>query len=96
MRVAVRFFYSALVYLLRPIALAVVLWRGLRNRLYWAGLRERFGFGSASPSASIWLHAVSLGEVTAAAAIARALHQSHPGRPVVVTTATPVLDEPLM
>jgi 3-deoxy-D-manno-octulosonic-acid transferase len=84
-----RFLYSVLVYLVRPIAFAAVLWRGLRNRLYWSGLRERFGLGSASPSPSIWLHAVSLGEVTAAAALVRALHQSHPQIPMVVTTATP-------
>jgi len=51
----VRFFYSVLVYLLRPIAFAVVLWRGLRNPVYWAGLRERFGLGAASPSPAIWL-----------------------------------------
>jgi 3-deoxy-D-manno-octulosonic-acid transferase len=85
----VRFFYSVLVYLLRPIALAVVLWRGLRNRLYWEALSERFGLGSTSPGPAIWLHAVSLGEVSAAAAIVRALHDRHPRIPVIVTTATP-------
>jgi 3-deoxy-D-manno-octulosonic-acid transferase len=85
----VRFFYSLLVYLLRPIAFAVVLWRGLRNRLYWVALGERFGLGSVSPSPAIWLHAVSLGEVNAAAAIVRALHDSHSRSPLIVTTATP-------
>jgi 3-deoxy-D-manno-octulosonic-acid transferase len=84
-----RFFYSVLVYLFRPIALAVVLWRGLRNRLYWAALGERFGLGPASPTPAIWLHAVSLGEVTAAAAIVRALRDRHPRNPLIVTTATP-------
>ena len=84
-----RFFYSLLVYLLRPIAFAVVLWRGLRNRLYWVALGERFGLGSVSPSPAIWLHAVSLGEVNAAAAIVRALHDSHSRSPLIVTTATP-------
>src|SRR2546423_11385263 len=84
-----RFFCSVLVYLLRPIAIAAVLWRGLRNRGYWAGLGGRFGFGPAGPSPEIWLHAVSLGEVTAAASIVRALHDRHPRRPVIVTTATP-------
>ncbi|HLZ98934.1 MAG TPA: lipid IV(A) 3-deoxy-D-manno-octulosonic acid transferase [Steroidobacteraceae bacterium] len=84
-----RFFYSVLVYLLRPIAFAALLWRGLRNPLYWAGLSERFGFGPVSSSPAIWLHAVSLGEVTAAAPIVRALIERHPGRTIVVTTATP-------
>jgi 3-deoxy-D-manno-octulosonic-acid transferase len=84
-----RFLYSVLVYLLRPAAFALVLWRGLRNRLYWVGLGERFGLGPASPSPAIWVHAVSLGEVTAAAAVVRAMRESHPRLPVIVTTATP-------
>ena len=83
-----RFLYSVVVYLLRPFAFAVVLWRGVRNRGYWEGLRERFGF--ATPGRRpIWVHAVSLGEVTAAAAVIRALQIRHPQFPVVLTTATP-------
>jgi 3-deoxy-D-manno-octulosonic-acid transferase len=86
----VRYLYSALIYLLRPIALAVVLWRGLRNRRYWVGLGERFGFGPALGSKpTIWVHAVSLGEVTAAAPLIRALRARYPQMPVVLTTATP-------
>jgi 3-deoxy-D-manno-octulosonic-acid transferase len=82
--------YSALVHLLRPFALAVVLWRGLRNRGYWEGLGERFGLGPpAGPTAGIWVHAVSLGEVTAAAPLIRALRARHPGMPMILTTATP-------
>jgi 3-deoxy-D-manno-octulosonic-acid transferase len=38
---------------------------------------------------SLWLHAVSVGEVSAAAALVRALHTSHPDIPFVLTTATP-------
>jgi 3-deoxy-D-manno-octulosonic-acid transferase len=85
----VRRLYSALVYLLCPFAFAVVLWRGVRNRLYWEGLGERFGFGAAVPEGSLWVHAVSLGEVTAAAAFIRALRLRHPRLPVILTTATP-------
>jgi len=86
----VRYLYSALIYLLRPIALAVVLWRGLRNRRYWVGLGERFGFGpSLGSTPTIWVHAVSLGEVTAAAPLIRALRARYPQMPVVLTTATP-------
>jgi 3-deoxy-D-manno-octulosonic-acid transferase len=81
--------YSLSIHLLRPFAVSVVLWRGLRNRLYWVGLRERFGYGPASSVPTIWLHAVSLGEVTAAAALVRALQERHPACPVIVTTATP-------
>ncbi len=76
--------------MLRPIAFGVVLWRGLRNRGYWEGLGERFGLGPAqSESPTIWVHAVSLGEVTAAAPLIRALCIRHPQMPVVLTTATP-------
>jgi 3-deoxy-D-manno-octulosonic-acid transferase len=85
----VRLLYSVLVYLLRPLAFALVLWRGMRNRLYWEGLRERLGFGARCAEAGIWVHAVSLGEVTAAAAIIRALHVRHPRQRVILTTATP-------
>lgn len=84
-----RLLYSVLVYLLRPLAFALVLWRGMRNRLYWEGLRERLGFGARCAEAGIWVHAVSLGEVTAAAAIIRALHVRHPRQRVILTTATP-------
>ena len=85
-----RSLYSALIQVLRPFALAAVLWRGLRNRLYWSGLGERFGFGTPPrPGHSIWVHAVSLGEVTAATPLVRALLERHPGMPLVLTTATP-------
>jgi 3-deoxy-D-manno-octulosonic-acid transferase len=85
----VRYLYTALTYLLRPIAFAIVLWRGLRNRRYWIGLGERFGFGSPLDARAVWVHAVSLGEVTAATALIRALRARYPEAPLVVTTATP-------
>ena len=82
--------YSLCIYLLAPLAFAAVLWRGLGNRGYWQGLGERFGFGAPTARAPcIWLHAVSLGEVSAAAALLRALQARHPGTPVTLTTATP-------
>ena len=85
-----RFLYTVLTYLLRPIALVVVLWRGVRNRRYWVGVGERLGFGArVGTTESIWVHAVSLGEVTAAAALIRALRDRYPDTPLVLTTATP-------
>ena len=83
-----RILYSLLTHLLRPIAVAVVLWRGLRNRQYWEGLPERFGFGRPMPEGALWVHAVSLGEVTAAAPLLRALQARYPESPLIVTTAT--------
>jgi len=82
--------YSLLMVLLVPAAFAVVLCRGLRDRSYWQNLREHFGWGPSIGSApSIWLHAVSLGEVTAAATLVRALRARYPEIPFVLSTATP-------
>ena len=82
--------YSLLVCLLAPFAFALVLWRGVRDRSYWLGLPERFGWGPAlGATPTIWLHAVSLGEVSAAAALVRALRARYPQIPVILTTATP-------
>jgi 3-deoxy-D-manno-octulosonic-acid transferase len=81
--------YSLLIYCAVPFALAGVLWRGLRDRSHWQGLGERFGWGRRLSSApSIWLHAVSLGEMSAAAPLVRALRLKYPHYPLVLTTAT--------
>lgn len=82
--------YSVLVYCAAPLAFALVLWRGLRDRGYRQALGERFGWGpfmNAAPR--LWLHAVSLGEMTAAAPLVRALQSRYPQSPLLLTTATP-------
>jgi 3-deoxy-D-manno-octulosonic-acid transferase len=84
-----RYLYTTLIYLLRPAVFGLVLWRGLRNRAYWVGLGERFGWGPSSGSPSLWVHAVSMGEVTAAAPLVHALRARYPQIPVILTTATP-------
>jgi 3-deoxy-D-manno-octulosonic-acid transferase len=81
--------YTWLIRLAVPFAFAGVLWRGLRDRSYWQGLGERFGRVRPPPGPSIWLHAVSLGEMSAAAPLVRALHARYPQLPLVLTTATP-------
>jgi len=84
-----RLLYICLAYCLLPFVLAAVLWRGLRDRSYWEALPERFGYGPRPAPGGIWLHAVSVGEVQAAAVLVRALAERHPGLPLVLTTATP-------
>jgi 3-deoxy-D-manno-octulosonic-acid transferase len=84
-----RFIYSWLIRFAAPFAFAVLLWRGLRDRGYWQGLAERFGRGVPLSSPSIWLHAVSLGEMSAAAPLVRALHSRYPQLALAVTAATP-------
>lgn len=75
-----------------PAALVVsglMLWRGLRDRSYWGRFGERFGLGAPLPMSVLWVHAVSVGEVQAAAPLVRALRQRYPGIPLLVTTFTP-------
>ena len=59
--------YTLLLYLALPVVSFMVLVRGLRNREYWRGWAERFGFGAPQLHGGIWVHAVSVGEVQAAA-----------------------------
>jgi len=63
--------------------------RGFRDRGYWRGFSQRFGLGVGRPAGSIWLHAVSVGEVQAAAALVRALGETYPERALTLTTTTP-------
>ncbi|HTV97167.1 MAG TPA: lipid IV(A) 3-deoxy-D-manno-octulosonic acid transferase [Steroidobacteraceae bacterium] len=84
-----RLLYGVLTRLAAPLAFAALLARGVRDRAYWAHLGERFGFGRELHASGIWLHAVSLGEVSAAAALLRGLRARHPHIPLVLSTATP-------
>src|SRR5450631_4446967 len=81
--------YSLVMCIVAPFAFAGVLWRGLRDRSYWQGLSERFGGGRRTATPSLWLHAVSLGEVSAAAPLVGALRARYPEFALVLTTATP-------
>lgn len=85
-----RFIYIILAYLLVPLAFGQQLWRGLRDRDHWRGLAERFGVGYDRENAgTIWVHAVSVGEVQASAALVRALRARYPRIPLILTTVTP-------
>lgn len=85
-----RVLYLVVVYLLAPVVCLTMLFRGFRDRNYWRNFHERFGYGRAPfAERSIWVHAVSVGEVQAAAALVRALHERYPGIPLVLTTVTP-------
>jgi 3-deoxy-D-manno-octulosonic-acid transferase len=84
-----RYLYSLLTYIVAPLFSVVLLLRGLRDRSYWANFGERFGLGPAVDGAPIWVHAVSVGEVQASAALVNSLRERYPHIPVVVTTFTP-------
>jgi len=83
----VRYLYILAVYLAAPLISLVMLWRGFADRIYWASFPERFGFGERLPAGSIWIHAVSVGEVNASAALVTTLRERYPGVPVLVTDA---------
>ena len=81
--------YNLLTYLLLlPWALYWAL-RGLVDRSYWHKLKERFGFGYRELERSIWVHAVSVGEVVTAVPLIRTLLSDYPERTILVTTVTP-------
>ena len=84
-----RFLYSLLTCIAAPLFSVVLLFRGLRDRSYWRNFRERFGFGATLAAPCIWVHAVSVGEVQASAALVNTLRERYPDIPIVVTTFTP-------
>ena len=87
---AARAAYSFLIYLLFPLFALFWCWRCLRNQTYRDRVAQRFGFGyPQTERGSIWLHAVSVGEVQAAIPLIRRLLHEHPSRRVVVSTVTP-------
>lgn len=79
------FFYCAL-----PIIFLRLLWRSRHNPAYRQGWSERLGFvPRCTEKPSIWVHAVSVGEVIASTPMIQALVQQYPDHQVIVTTTTP-------
>lgn len=79
--------YSLLLYLLLPFAIAGFLWRGWRSAACRGSLSERLGLRlSARPDRPLWLHAASVGELRALAAL---LHVMTEDSPLLVTVGTP-------
>jgi len=81
--------YSALLTLLQPFYLLRLWWRGRAEPLYRSALPERLGHHAAEASSGwLWVHAVSLGETRAAAALIEALRARRPGWPLLLTHGT--------
>jgi 3-deoxy-D-manno-octulosonic-acid transferase len=84
-----RLLYIVIAYLLAPVVLAAMALRGFRDRSHWEGFSQRLGLGAAIEGGrSIWVHAVSVGEVQAAVPLVNALLAKYPAVPLVVTTGT--------
>ncbi|MDD3650347.1 3-deoxy-D-manno-octulosonic acid transferase, partial [Immundisolibacter sp.] len=81
--------YSLLTGAALPLALARLLWRSRRLPDYRRRWPQRLGFSPPGPAGSIWLHAVSVGEVNAALPLIETLRHAYPDLPLLVTTTTP-------
>jgi len=82
--------WSVVAYLLLPYVIGNLVWRGLRYPAYWYRWPERFGFVETLEGVrTIWVHAVSVGEVRGAAPLILALADRYPKHRIVVTTMTP-------
>jgi len=84
-----RYFYNLLIHLAAPLVILHHWWRGLRDPAYRGGLGQRLGHGPTVEDRSVWVHAVSVGEVQASAPLVRELIRRYPATPIVVTTVTP-------
>lgn len=81
--------YTALLLLLLPAATLLVWWRGRREPGYRRGWRQRFGRNYPQLQHSVWVHAVSLGEVQASLGLLEQLRQRYPADRLLITSATP-------
>ncbi|MSQ66621.1 MAG: 3-deoxy-D-manno-octulosonic acid transferase [Gammaproteobacteria bacterium] len=83
--------YTALWLGCLPLILGRLAWQALRNPAYRDRWRERLGCYRSLPrlDSPIWVHAVSVGEVGAAAPLIRELRERYPFRDILITTTTP-------
>ena len=86
--------YSAVLYVLTPVTVYHLIWRGFRFREYYQRWNARYASdGQPRPRIDVWLHAVSVGEVNAAVPVVDALRRAHPDWRWLVTTITPTGSE---
>lgn len=84
-----RLIYNLLILILLVPYTVYWLGRALFDSSYRHNLGQRFGFSYPKLDGCIWIHAVSVGEVVAAAPLIRALGSQYPGRRRLVSTVTP-------
>jgi 3-deoxy-D-manno-octulosonic-acid transferase len=85
----IRRLYTALFYLALPLVFLRLCWRARKNPSYRKNWAERRGIPHFRCRSSIWLHAVSLGEMVAATPLIKALVEAYPIDKIVLTTMTP-------
>ncbi len=81
--------YTALLWAAMPFALARLWWRGRREPRYRQAIGERFGhYALKRAEKLVWIHAVSVGEVRAAAPLVRSLAAALPDHRLLMTCTT--------
>jgi len=98
-----RLFYSLLLLMALPLIVARLYIKSLTAPDYRRRIGERFALfksadatestASATASAGIWIHAVSVGETVAAAPLVKALRSANPNVRIIITTTTPTGSE---
>jgi len=86
-----RYLYNIIFYLAVPFILFRLFWRSRKANAYGKRWHERFAYIDVPRTwqNGLWVHAVSVGEVSAAAPLVKAIRQRYPNLPVVITTMTP-------
>lgn len=89
------FIYSLLMGLAALLLTPYWVVKGLRHGKYFSNLKERLGFSfpaltklPTDRAGSVWIHAVSVGEVLSGVTLARQLKAAYPDRPLIVSTTT--------
>ncbi|MFM9880464.1 MAG: 3-deoxy-D-manno-octulosonic acid transferase [Burkholderiaceae bacterium] len=81
--------YSLLMRLVQPLLQRKLRRRGAAEPGYLEATGERLGYYSQPPArGALWIHAVSMGETRAAAALIARLRQALPGTPLLLTHGT--------
>ena len=85
--------YRLLIYLLTPLALAFMWWRGRKEPAWREGWAQRWGRdlpqADDAQQAPLWIHAASVGEVNSAASLLAEVQQRWPHCPLYLTAFTP-------
>ena len=85
-----RFFYHIFTYLVSPLLILHLILRSASDRRYINRIAERFGFyEKENDKQTIWVHAVSYGEVNAAQTLVSSLLNENPNHQVIFTCTTP-------
>ncbi|GAA0789836.1 lipid IV(A) 3-deoxy-D-manno-octulosonic acid transferase [Marinobacterium sediminicola] len=88
-----RYLYTLLFYLLAPLLLLRLWWRGRKAPGYRRNWTQRLGLGPVMHERVIWVHAVSVGETVAIAPLVRWLLERYPQHRVLMTSMTPTGSE---